>query len=281
RAFSAYNVGSIFKPVTAAAALSNGMTKDHSFCCTGKIDIFDNAFGCHKKSGHGVLDLIGAMANSCNPYFIDFSKDISPEKLLMTASDLSFGKRTELCKNFFSDSGNLPTLREISSPAGKANFAFGQGELTATPLQIAQMMSAIVSGGNSIKPTLVKGYFDGTKLIEQQRSYPIKAMEKSVADELVEELNYSVMEMQNQNAKSNFVTCGGKTGTAQTGIFKNDKEDLNGWFAGYCYDKKYKTSEKINEIPKYVIVVLSENCDSGNENASPIFREIVDRLLLC
>ncbi len=93
-------------------------------------------------------------------------------------------------------------------------------------------------------------------------------MDKNIAKTLKEYMVHNVMDISGQNAKPYNTTAGGKTGTAQTGQMKGKEELLHGWFAGFYPADK----------PKYVIVVLAEDARSGNQDASPIFREIVDTL---
>lgn len=76
------------------------------------------------------------------------------------------------------------------------------------------------------------------------------------------------MSRSGQNAKPTKTTAGGKTATAQTGNFKNGEEILQGWFTGFFPA----------EDPQYVVTVLCEEADSGNSSASPVFREIADRI---
>lgn len=70
RALSAYSVGSVFKPIVAAAALDSGISENMTVECDGKINVNSRVFNCHKNDGHGVLDMAGATAVSCNEYYI-------------------------------------------------------------------------------------------------------------------------------------------------------------------------------------------------------------------
>lgn len=270
RAYNAYPVGSTFKIVTAATALSQGVSPATTFLCKGSTKIGEVEFGCHEKAGHGVVDMKQAMAVSCNPYFIHLSTLINKQGFLNMASDFSFGKANELASGLKTASGKVPTVDQLFNPGAVANLSFGQGALTATPIQVAQMMSAVVNQGNLIPASLVEGYTkDGKTYSERkQDSYPIKTINQNVAKLLQEYMVYAVMDTPGQNAKPVNTTAGGKTGTAQTGQFAGKEEILQGWFAGF-----YPANE-----PKYVIVVTVEEARSGNQDASPVFREIVDTL---
>ena len=271
RAFSAYNVGSTFKIVTAAEALEEKVTTSDSFFCSGKTEVFGQVFRCHEEWGHGELDLRRAMMTSCNPYFIQLGLTLQPEGFLSMAQDLSFGKASLLAEGLETASGVLPELAELSSPAAVGNLSFGQGSLTATPVQIARMMSAILNGGVTPEAMLVEGTTQDGKLIDRREEVPagVKAMDEQTARTIQEYLIDCVMEEPNQNARPRYVTAGGKTGTAQTGQYGEDGEEkLNGWFAGFFPA----------EEPQYVVVVLAEEARSGNQDASPVFRAIADAL---
>lgn len=271
RAFSAYSVGSTFKIVTAAAALSAGISPQAEYECAGSIDVYGQEFGCHLKSGHGLLDLRRALMVSCNPYFIQVGGQLSASGFLAMARDLSFGKGTQLADGFWSGAGTLPDEAALSSPAATANLSFGQGSLTATPVQVARMMCAVVNGGSTPEASLVEGTTADGKLLEERLevSAGIRAMKPETARRIQADLVDCVMTEENQQAKPRYVTAGGKTGTAQTGQRDVDGEELlNGWFAGFFPAKN----------PELVVVVLAEEAKSGNQDASPVFREIADAL---
>lgn len=269
RAYMPYSVGSTFKLVVAAAALESGISEDLEYNCVGRIKVGEVTFSCHKKSGHGMMNMQTALEVSCNPYFVNIGLMLEKQKLINMASDLSFGKSSEVGEGISTARGNLPTVAELYNPGAVANLSFGQGTLTATPIQLAQMISGIVNGGETRLATLVEGTTKNGKTLDQvyPPSYPIKAMSKLTASRLQEMLVGAAM-AENQNSKPKYVTAGGKTSTAQTGKFEGEDEVLQCWFAGFYPEDK----------PKYVIVVLSEDADSGNQDGAPVFREIVNEL---
>lgn len=268
RAFCAYPVGSTFKLVTAATALKQGITP--TYCCNGNIKIDDVTFGCHNKAGHGELDLCEALKQSCNPYFINLSQQLDRQLLLDTASDLSFGKRNIFAEGFETAKGVIPQIEEISLAGQVGNLSFGQGRLTATPIQIAQMTSAIINKGKLYNAVLVEGITeDGQAFFKKEKQRPpLIALDSDIADTLKEHMVKCVMETENQNALPYTTTAGGKTATAQTGQFSNGEELLQGWFTGFFPADK----------PKYVVTVTVEESKSGNTDASPIFQRIADKI---
>lgn len=268
RAFTDTNVGSTFKIVTTATALYDGVSSNTTYNCTGYFDLYNSHINCHKLDGHGVLDMKTALMESCNPYFINLGLGLNNKNFIRIANDMSFGKGYELAKGIYTDSGYLPSFEELQNKGELANFSFGQGTLSATPVQLAQMISCIVNGGVTPTPKLIKGIYQNDKIEEVKYQEPIKALSEDIANTIKDYLISCVMEKDGQNAKPFLNTAGGKTGTAQTGIYENGEELCNGWFAGF-----FSSNEK-----NYAVVVLAEDASYGNEDASPVFREIVDTI---
>ena len=269
RAFSAYNVGSIFKLVTAATALEQGISPDLKYECTGNIDIEGQIFRCHKHDGHGLIDMQSAMVESCNTYFINLSAMLNNSNFINTASALGFGKETVLADGIVSVKGNLQTERELFNPAEKANLAFGQGMLTATPVQISCLSSSIVNNGEYTKPKLIIGLTDGENITFNEEEKSFQAIEPMTAYKLRKFMTATVQDNEESVAKPYNTTAAGKTSTAQTGKYNEDENEiLQAWFTGYFPV----------DNPKYVVTVLIEDGKSGNFSAGPVFKEIAENI---
>lgn len=268
RAFLPYNVGSTFKIVTAAAALEAGISYHASYCCTGSIDIGGQVFRCHNRSGHGEVDMLDAMMESCNPYFIQLGMQVGGKALLEMAERFGFGQSGRLAEGMSFSAGTLPSAEELQNPAAVANLSFGQGALTASPIQIARMVSAVVNGGYLVYPTLIVGEtMDGIAVSREADTPPTKILSTEVAAQVQSYLIHCVMVNSGQNALPQAVTAGGKTATAQTGVYDEQKDEIEqGWFAGFF--------PAVN--PEYVVVVLAEGAGFGNTTASPVFAAIAD-----
>ncbi len=267
RAFSAYSVGSIFKLVTASAAMESGISSDFSYTCTGSIDVNGQIFNCHKWGGHGELGMSEAMELSCNPYFIALSEYIDNEIFLQTAEKLGFGQETVLCEGIVSESGYLPTAKELSVKAEKGNFSFGQGKLTATPLQICRMTAAIANNGMAAEPKLIIGTIDSSgELTEEKYSKNERVISYLTAKKL-RDFMMDVVDASNSMSKSYIVECAGKTSTAQTGRYdENGNEEMNCWFTGYFPAQN----------PQYAVTIVLENGISGNVSCGPVFKKIAE-----
>ena len=145
RALQAYAVGSVFKPVLAAAALEAGLAPEYD--CNGAVVVDGQIFRCAGGVPHGEVDLSAALAKSCNGYFIRLGQQLGAQALLQQAQALGFGRSIGLAEGLTAQSGALPGAEELAQSGQLANFSFGQGSLLATPLQVAAMMNTIANGG--------------------------------------------------------------------------------------------------------------------------------------
>lgn len=272
RCVAAYNAGSVFKPVVAAAALENGFDPEELYDCTGTVTIGNTTMGCIKHTPHGQLNLSKAISHSCNTYFINMSANIGGEAIIKMAESLGFHHATRLGSHYSASTGNLPENDTLKRPAELANFSFGQGELTVTPVQVAGMISAIARHGEYIEPYVVMGLTDDKMNVISQPSTPEKhiAMSTKTAEIIGECMRMAVLEGTAKAGASDKITSAAKTGTAETGIIKNGRKVNQAWYAGYF---PY-------EDPKYTCVVLAEDGTSGGGSAGPVFKEIAERMCL-
>lgn len=271
RAFSAYPVGSVFKVITAAAALENNI-EIKNFNCTGNIEKSGNVFNCGKLEGHGTVDLKTAVALSCNPFFIELGTRVGAKKLLHTAENTGFGKSTDFGNGFYTDEGVLPSIEELNSDAAVGNFAFGQGKFTATPLQIANLFSTVANGGIYNEPYLVKGSVDKSGAFSPDiRTDGTKVFKESTCDTIKEALAETTENGTGKTAFSSLFKSCTKTATAQSGQFdENGNEIKYCWFAGFF---PY-------ENPEYAVCILKENGNSGGADGGPVFKEICEYIYI-
>lgn len=145
-----------------------GIEESFSYNCTGSTEIGGQLFKCHDLSGHGVLDMTEAAAESCNTYYIELSKHIDSRLLIETAQRMGFGRSIPLALGMTVSGGSLQTEEDLSLPAEKANMSFGQGKLTASPVQICAFTAAIANEGRLYVPSLVKGITHDGKTVSNQ-----------------------------------------------------------------------------------------------------------------
>lgn len=271
RAFECFPVGSVFKPVTAAAALENGV-KLTEFNCKGYIEKSGNKFNCNKLDGHGKLDFDTALAISCNPYFIELSTRTGAKSLLNTAKNLGFGKSINLGNGFITSQGSLPELKELNSSAAVGNLGFGQGKLTASPLQISACFAAIANGGTYNKPYIYKGVVDGNgNLTPAVHEEGKKVLSKNTCETIKKGMAKATTHGTGTASFSSLFNSCTKTATAQSGQYdENGIEIKYCWFVGF-FPK---------EAPQYVICILKENGSSGGTDGAPVFKEISEKIFI-
>ncbi len=271
RAFTPYSVGSVFKAVVAAAAVEKGIPTDTRFTCIGFADVGGTQFGCHKETGHGALDMFGGMAQSCNPYFINLALLTGKEEICSLGANMGLGEAIELCDGWYSDSGIMPTAQSIVSQQDLANLAFGQGELLASPLQMAAVYAAIANGGVYTAPSLMMSIIDENRVEIMRAELPAsrRVMKKQTAEAVKSLLLETVNSGSGGKAKPDNITAAGKTATAQSGQFdENGEEITQSWFCGFF---PY-------ENPEYSIAILKEDGEGGSADCAPVFKYIAERI---
>ncbi len=257
-----YSVGSVFKPVVAVCAMENGITPLFEYECSGEITIGDRTFSCYNNKSHGKINMTKALEVSCNTYFINLIMKTDIDYLLKLCGDIGLGTGTSLTSQISGASGTLPSRESLRTKGNLANFAFGQGGLSATPLQIASVYH-ILATGNAVTPRLIMGLTNYMGLMIKE---PSATLRKVLSDEAV----VNIKKMLSSTGKSySLKNSAGKTGTAQSGIYKDGKEILRTWFAGFYP----------SENPQYIIVVMNENGSSGTSDCLPVFKEIVKEAL--
>lgn len=268
RAVSSYNCGSIFKLCVAAASLYYNVSLDYN--CKGNERCGENVFNCLSK--HKKVDLDKALQVSCNCYFIKLGQKIGAKRLYEFAEFIGFGKEIKLTDDIISSGANLPDVSELTEkPSELALLSFGQGSLMTSPLQIASMIQCIANSGKRIVPSLVEGITDsdGRIIKREKKKLPTYILDKDKADKLTGYMINCVKSGTGKKAMPKTGGAGGKTATAETGIFeKGGKAVTQTWFGGF-FPK---------DNPKYCVVVLAENGVSGGSTCAPIFKILADRI---
>lgn len=267
RAFSAYAPGSVFKLVTAAAQLESGGVAD--FTCNGSVNADGLSFHCIHSTAHGLVNLQTALEKSCNCYFISAARSLGGQAVLTMAYNMGLGVGQEFGRGLVSDPGILPQGESLLNVRALANFSFGQGELAVTPLQVNAMMNAIASGGEYVSPSLISAVVDGN--LNQTSVSPadkrqVRIMEKSTAMCLQNYLISTAVKGTAAAGAPDNVTVGAKTGTAQTGVYNEEGEELlHFWYTGFVEG---------DSGPAYTITVLAASTPDDEGAAAQAFREI-------
>lgn len=267
KAFQQYSVGSVFKIVVSACALENNI--DLKYNCTGKITVGDTTFSCQSNHIHGWQTLKTALANSCNCYYVNLALTLGKNKILETADRLGFDDFTTMYNEWQIQNASLPDENDLLSKGQLSLLGFGQGKLTASPLQICSTLCTIGNYGKRQEPRLVLSAVNSDG-ISTSITYPAaeQSLNENTCASLLKYLRYVVSNGTGTNADTNTHQSAGKTATAQTGQYADGAELLNTWFAGvYPYEK-----------PEYAIVIMTEKGTSGAADCCPIYSTIVEKL---
>ena len=266
RAFQCYAVGSVFKPVVAAAALEAGES-GFVYTCPGWCAVDGRIFRCAGGIPHGEVNLAVALEKSCNGYFIRLGQVLGADAVRAMAEQLGFGQAIPLTDALYTAAGVLPEREALASSGAYANFCFGQGELLASPLQVAAMMNTIACGGICRTPLLLETTLDettGTPLTALSHVRSRRVLTKCTAAALQALLAGVVAGGTGHEAALPGQTAAGKTGTAQTGQFSGGTELKNYWFAGFVPA----------EQPRYTIVVLQDTQAEPAFSSAAIFARV-------
>ena len=271
RALQSYNAGSVFKLVTSMALLENNIEGLENYNCEASIVVGDSCFHCARCRAHGIQNLKEALSNSCNTYFINFIKTIEPEKFYNFCKNLGFGEKIKLAEDVVSEKGYLPSPEELKDPNEMAHISFGQGKLMVTPLQILSLINTIANNGEYSRPMLVLGLVNHELKFLEKFKLPAKrrVISKKTADEIKKGMILCTESGTGSLGKVESVKVCAKTSTAQTGIKTNVKNVLQGWFAGFFPA----------ENPKYSVLVMLEDVESGGADCGPIFKEIIEKII--
>lgn len=280
---SAYAPGSTFKLVTAAAGLCTGrITPSDRVFCSGVIYLGRWPKRCHKASGHGSVDMVRAIQQSCDVYFYRLGQRLGPDLLARWARIFGLGQRTGIDLARPGDpaverAGIVPTpewkrKRGYGPWVGgdTVDFAIGQAMLACTPLQMCNVAAAIANGGTLYRPQLagriVANTQDGgTRLIHTLQPEVLGRV--PITPEALQVIRQGMLEVMQPGGTAAHatlpgITIAGKTGTAQQRI--KGKMVNHAWFVGYAPA----------ENPTMAVCVFVEGGGHGGTVAAPIARSM-------
>ncbi|MBO7217144.1 MAG: hypothetical protein J6V50_00420, partial [Clostridia bacterium] len=213
RSFQAYNVGSVFKPLVAAAAIEKGKSDTLGFCA-GYSEIDGQRFRCHKTTGHGWLDMAGALKFSCNAYFYNLAIDVGCDKIYKMSEISGFNNAVSFGYGLGTVKAQIGDKSWLSkSQRALANLAIGQGQLMLSPIGILNLYAAIAGDGGYYTPSLIKGMVKNNTIVDETpKSEKINLMSKNTA-KLLRGYLEGVLDENGTGAvaKPNTVSAAGKT----------------------------------------------------------------------
>ena len=210
-----YEPGSIFKMVTATAALETGsVTLNDHFTCGGSAIVADRKIRCHKTTGHGTQTFTQTVMNSCNPAFIEWGRRVGTERFFEYMGKLGLLEKTGI--DIAGEASTIIHKQENVGEVELATMSFGQS-FQITPLQMLRAAIAIINGGNLVTPHFaVKSVSeaDGTA-VEFNYEIQSNAIEEKTSLMMKDILRQVVEEGGGKKAYLEGFSIGGKTATSQ------------------------------------------------------------------
>lgn len=220
-----YEPGSVFKLVTASAAIEEGLVtdidKEGQFCCTGGIEVAGVRIKCWRHyRPHGSESLRLGLMNSCNPVFIGLGQKMGVQTYYQYLNKFRLLNKTGI--DLPGEANSIFLAEEKAGPVELATISFGQ-RFEITPIQLATAVSAIANGGKAIQPRVVKQIIDSEtgeiKDIEVKNNGNV--ISKETSEKVLSMMESVVAEGTGKNAKVAGYRIGGKTGTSEDGVNTN------------------------------------------------------------
>lgn len=220
-----YEPGSVFKVITASAAIEEGLVTDidqeGQFCCTGGIEVAGVRIKCWRHyRPHGSESLRLGLMNSCNPVFIGLGQKLGVQTYYRYLNKFRLLNRTDV--DLPGEANSIFLAENKAGPVELATISFGQ-RFEITPIQLVTAVSAIANGGNSIVPRVVKQRVDSQT--GEVQDIPVKTngtvISKETSEKVLSMMESVVAEGTGKNAKVAGYRIGGKTGTSEDGVNTN------------------------------------------------------------
>jgi penicillin-binding protein 2 len=288
-----YPPGSTFKPFTAIAALQEGLIDEKTTLhCSGSLRFGNRVYHCAKRSGHGDLNVVSAITQSCDVFFYRLAQKFkSVDDIAKWAMHFGLGKKTGISLSR-EIPGLIPTEEWKKKRLGQEwnegetlSVAIGQSYTLVTALQLANAYATIGNGGTLYKPYLVKSVesYEGQVLEEFHPEIIDKVPFTGKTLELVKEGLWGVVNSPHGTAHNIFLPgmdMAGKTGTAQVVNISGDKIYQS------CFNMKFRDRHNgvfvgfapVND-PKIAVAVIAEHTCHGNTGAGPIAQAVIKTYL--
>lgn len=256
-----YPPGSIYKIITALAAIDSGMG-DFTFVCTGEAVFNDSSIRCFNNIAHGYLDMESAFAHSCNTYFAALALELGYDRLIQSSEEFLFNSVLSYSLEY-----NIPrfNLTEFSEESELIQTSIGQGRTLTTALHMAMITSGIANNGIIMTPYVVQHEltFNGNIRNRELPGMLTRATTSENAEIMTSMMIEVVERGTGTTARINGVQIAAKTGTAEVG-----NAESHGWFVAFAPAKN----------PEIAVAVVLENA-GGSVPAQIIAREIIQHAL--
>ncbi len=264
-----YEPGSVFKVVTASAALEEGTaTLNSTYNCTGSVMVpgWSKPIHCHDHSGHGLQTFTEAVVNSCNPAFIAIGSALGADRFFKYFDAFGLTEKTGI--DLPAEAQNSYYTAEQLNAVSLASCSFGQSN-TVTPIQMLTAAAAAVNGGKLLTPHIVDKVLDSDGNVVEEIGTEVRR--QVISEETSEAICLALEQVVAANGGSNAYVkgyrIGGKSGTAQK---LNKEEDV--------YIFSYFVFAPVDD-PQVAALVLVDEATSGAEYANTVVAPTVASLM--
>ncbi len=282
-----YPPASTYKIVTAMAGLEEKVIDtETTFYCPGHYRYGDRVFRCWKRGGHGEVNVVDALAQSCDVFFYQVGQELGVDRLAWYAKACGLGKPTGIELDHEA-AGLIPTAAWKKRRTGVAwmggetlSVAIGQGYNLTTPIQMLALTAAVANNGIRLRPQVMKAI----ETVEGKVVQTVKREELGVlpaGKETLAIIKKSLWEVVNNRKGTAWIAhveglnISGKTGTAQVVSRKKDapdsEEEVKEAFKPHAWFVAYAPSDS----PKIAVVVIVEHGEHGSSAGGPVARELI------
>lgn len=275
---SVYPPGSVWKLMMVGLFLQEGISPSYRINCSGSVTLGTQTFRCWKRGGHGSVDMLRSLTDSCDVYYYQLGERVGVDKIERYAKACGFGAPTGIDLPH-EKSGLVPSKAWKRRRYGEAwyrgetlNVSIGQGYTLITPLQMATFVSSLLNDGKLLKPHLL-----ADQPPEERGDIPMNAAaRKLVIDAMVTTASTGTARVLARKE----AVMGGKTGTAQVvklkmiGERRLRKEEM----AYFERDHAWIASFGIKDGECDVVIVMIEHGGGGSTTAGPVARKVYDVL---
>jgi len=281
--------GSVYKAIVAAAALEEKVVDANStFYCPGHFTVGNQTFRCHKREGHGYVNVISAMMKSCDVYFYQIGMELGVDRIAKYAKMFGLGQRLGVALNM-ERPGLVPTsawkklVHRIPWATGETPpIAIGQGYNLMTPMQMASVYATLANGGSIWRPHLVRRVVNhlGETITEEGENLVSKITE--ISPRTLDIVRRSLLEVvmneegTGKNSRVPGIDVAGKTGSVQVVSLKknHNQTDVSVKWREHAMFAAYAPATN----PEIAVAVVSENdaVGGGGASAAPVAGKILN-----
>ncbi len=273
-----YDPGSVFKVITAAAAIEEGVADmNTTHFCTGVINYATRNIHCWRSGGHGAETFVDLLKNSCNPFAVTLADRIGTDVYYDYFEAFGFTEKTgiDTSGDHTPAAGVLYMERDKFSKSDLASYSFGQS-FQVSPLQMITAISAVANGGKLMTPYLVSKQLDedGNTIKETEPVVRRQVISESTASIISDCMEEVVSTGTGKNAYVAGYHVAGKTGTSEK-LAQNNLTDTEAYIASFCgFAPAYDP-----EISVIIIVDDPEGEHGGGAVAAPLAGDVIEQVL--